>query len=296
MHVLLFCALALSMGMGRMNDIPRPIPEPEPVVTMVFPQDIQEMPPQEIPKPKAKSKQEHYIRTTQNEGESNAPTNADFISDRNTVASAKLAPDSTGVAAMPTLNGVNISTSELANREFKDGQINKDSALASSTAPKPEALPLEPAPMMRTPDEPPLPSAMQSENNSFAPQSRTSDTKGTISNRGAQDSVNSTATASGRYYRQVEDAIGVKWHELLDKKADQMEPGKLRVKIIVDKNGKVSAEDVSIVFNEANDALTKLAIASIREAAIPPIPQDLLTTLDNERFETEYDVVILPKP
>ncbi len=326
MHVLLFCALALFMGMGRVNQIARSLPEPEPVVTMVFPQDIKEMPPEEIPKPKPAP--ERYIRTTQNEDAAMAPGKADFVSDRNTIASAKLAPDPAGVAGMPTLNGVNIPTMELANREYKDGEIKNDVAQPAPAQPKPEAMPsesppqklltegkehlpleirrpgdpAEPAPEMKTPDEPPVPNAIamapspavdaRSTKDSFAPQTRTSAAKGTLSNHGAEDAVNAAATVTGRYKRQVTSAIEKKWNQHRLLKADFVEPGKLRLHFFVDKKGKISAGDVSIVFNEANAVLTDFTIHSILEAEIPPIPQELLATLDKERFEIEYDVVV----
>ncbi len=309
MHVLLFCALALSMGMGRVNQIPRTMPEPEPVVTMVFPEDIKEMPPEEIPKPKTEP--QRYIRTTQNEDAINAPTKTDFVSDRNTVASAKLAPDPAGVAGMPTLNGVNIPTTELVNREFKDGEIKNDSALPAPPPQKivsetKEHLPLEirragdppeQAPEMKTPDEPPLPTALAmaspSAKDTFAPQTRTSAAKGTLSNLGAENAVNATATATGRYTRQVTAAIEEKWNRCLKQKNFLVDPGKLRLFFYVDKNGRINPDELSIVFNEATAELMDIARKSILEADIPKIPEELLLTLDQGRFGIEYDAVLL---
>ena len=347
-HLLLFCALALFMNMGPAHKIIRSIPKPEPVVTMVFPQDITVTPPPEIPQPKTEA--QRYIRTTQNEDAGAAPTKADFVSDRNTNASAKLAPDPAAVTPLPTLKGVSVPTLELANREYKDGQIKDDSALSPPTPPKPESSPPEPQPQkmahkddaqiekmmkeldtklltegaehlplearrvgeppevrpeMKTPDElpvpkavpmppvlPPPPPATHGVNDSFVPQTRTSAAKGTLSNRGDKDAVNAAATPTGRYTRQVTSAIEKKWNQHRLRKADFVEPGKLRLHFYVDRDGKISPGDLRIVFNEANAVLTDFTLSSILEAEIPPIPQELIPKLDRGRFEIEYDVVV----
>ncbi len=327
MHVLLFCALAIFMGVGRVLQIPRSAPDPEPVVTLVSPQDIQEMPPEEVPKPKTAT--ERYLRTTQDAETTNPPAKPDFISDRNTVASAKLAADPAGVTAMPTLNGVNVVTSELADREHKDGQLGNDSAPPTPPLPKPEALlpqlppqqkmieskehlaldirragdPPELAPEMKTPDEPPgpkpmaaggsAPSASPPEKDSFTPQTWTGATKGTVGSPGSRDSVNAVSTAAGRYEHHVKLAIEMKWHEILQQKKFLVDPGKLRLQFYVDRNGKVAPKELFIVFNEANAELTEIARRSILEAEISPIPEDLLPTLEQGRFGTEYDAVLL---
>ena len=326
MHVLLFIALALSMGMVPMREITRPIPEPEPVVTMVFPQDIEVLPPLEIPKPKPTHQPEsqRYIRTTQNEGVATAPKNADFESDRNTVASAKLAPDQAGVAGLPTLNGVNTTTTELAHREYKDGEIQKDRELSPPPAPKIESSPPEPllqktvtentehlppeirrpgdspepAPEMKTPDELPVPkarvtSSSRAAKETFVPQTLTSTAKGAISNHGNENAVNAAETPAGRYTSRVNSAIEKKWFQSLEQKQYMVDPGKLRLHFFVGRNGRINPDELSIVFNEANAELTEIARKSILEAEIPPIPEDLLPTLDQRRFGTEYDAVLL---
>src|SRR5262249_24828179 len=64
----------------------------------------------------------------------------DFISDRNTVAAARLAPSADGTVPMPTMEGVDFKTKELANRNYRDGELKEDAA------------PPTPAVQMRTPD------------------------------------------------------------------------------------------------------------------------------------------------
>ena len=127
-HLLLFLLLAMWMQFPVLREVVRPPPETEKEVTLLFAQNIEEAPapPPEPPKPiKAP---ERYVRTTQNAEAPAPPKKTDLVSDRNTVASAKLAPDPKGDAAMPTTDGVNVPTMELANRDHKDVKLKNDSA------------------------------------------------------------------------------------------------------------------------------------------------------------------------
>ena len=72
-----------------------------------------------------------------------------------------------------------------------------------------------------------------------------------------------------------------------------VDPGKLRLRFYVAKNGKVDPDNLDIVFNEANAELTEIARRSILEAEIPAIPEELLPTLEQGRFGIEYDAVLL---
>lgn len=126
--------------------------------------------------------------------------------------------------------------------------------------------------------------------NAFQPQTRTSSVKGTISNRGTTDSVNAAATPTGRYMRQVTSSIERKWHSLRKVHQDFVEPGKLRIRFYVNKDGKT--EDITILDNKANAVLTDFSLTAILKAEIPPIPKDLLPILEKERVEIEYDIVI----
>lgn len=143
LHVLLALICALWFGISSLKQVSLPKPLEEPEVTLVFPDPVP--PPPVAPPPP----QERYIRTTQNTEAPNAPTKADFISDRNTTASAKSAPAPGGDKPLPTMTGVNYPTMELADRTFRDGQTKNDSA---PSPPKPA-----PAPAPQPPSPPPAP-------------------------------------------------------------------------------------------------------------------------------------------
>jgi hypothetical protein len=143
--------------LGVAELIPQAKPEPEKEVTMIFPDQIIAVP--APPMPKA------YIRTTQNEASAVKPANAAFESDRNTLAASRLPPKADATLMMPTTTGDAPTKQELANRDYRDGQIKNDAvavmppgapAALSAAAPpqlsEPQTAPLDP---ISKPDRPP---------------------------------------------------------------------------------------------------------------------------------------------
>lgn len=171
-HVLLGVAFALWIGLASFHrlQLPPPMEEVEPDVTLVFP----EAPPAE-PVPVVPQKGERYIRTTQNTEAPQAPGKADFVSDKDTVAMAKAAPSPDGDKPLPTMQGVDFPTNELANRTFRDGDTKNDSAPAppksaaatmaaapSAPPPSPPSPPPSP-PQMKVPEPQPQPQVAKKE-------------------------------------------------------------------------------------------------------------------------------------
>ncbi len=163
-HLALAVIFALWIGLVTFPRIhlPEPAPAPEPEVTLVFP----DLPPP--PPTTPQKKDESYIRTTQNTEAEKAPENPAFVSDKNTVAGAKSAPDPDGDKPLPNMKGVDYPTNELANRTYRDGQTKNDSApappkasaatavVASAPPPPPPPPPSPPpaTPQMKQPEPP----------------------------------------------------------------------------------------------------------------------------------------------
>ena len=391
--------------------LPPPVVKEEPVqeVTMIFPEQLIPAPllPKEPP-PKA------YIRTTQNEGVAAAPKNAVFQSDRNTVAASKLPPKSDATLMMPTLNGNAPTTLELANRDYRDGQIKNDNAplanatplemrqpqppappsvLKPQTQPQPQAqaqaqptappsilkpqpqaqpptppappappappkqvakatpadstpllkmmeemdkesartdqnkLPIEvrkaeaskteaskvadtppPKPQVREPQDtpPPAPRAIPvaepvnepvkvtagiPEKDAFNPLTRMGKVDGAISREG-ENAVDAEATPLGKYMRQVTGAVEKKWHLYVKLGKDSINYGRVRFRFYVDRRG--TPQDLKIL-SDARDAdprMRELTLRAILDAKIPPIPDDLLPTLFDERVKIEYEAIV----
>ncbi len=148
-HVALFFILAWMWGAGAaarwLAEQQREIPEKQ--VTLLFPDQVIEMlppapepPPPPAPKPAPKP----YIRTTQNTAAGNAPVKADFVSDRNTIAAAKKAAAPDGDKPLPTQDGINRTTLELANRDQRDGRTKDDAESSTVDSPPPQMRVPEP--------------------------------------------------------------------------------------------------------------------------------------------------------
>lgn len=152
-HALLLCFAAFWIGYPTLKRIVDTAVVTEKEVTLIFPTDVELAPaippapvvPASTP-PVPKPKEQPYIRTTQNTEAATAPTKTDFISDKNTVASSKLASTAGGDPTMPTTKGIDYQTKELANRTYKDGEIKNDSAPAMNQPPVPAVPEVKPTP------------------------------------------------------------------------------------------------------------------------------------------------------
>lgn len=169
-HVVLALAFAMWIGVSsfhRMLTAPPRETEEESEVTLVFPEppnlDVEDLPPPQPQPPPPPAKTVPYIRTTQNTGVAEAPKDAVFESDRNTVATTTASTSTPDGPALPSMQGRDEKTNELANRSFKDGELKEDSApetppakplpppappkvAKTPPAPKPEPLPVPPPP------------------------------------------------------------------------------------------------------------------------------------------------------
>jgi outer membrane biosynthesis protein TonB len=344
-------------------------------VTLIFPDQL--IPPPPLPKPVPPPNKEIYMRTTQNEASGEKPKNAAFISDRNTKASATKAADPTAASPVPTTEGLKFQMNELANRDYRDGDIREDAAnksmpspVAKPAQPQPQApstpqppsppptppqsqsiaaaaassplakmmeeadkdlarvdmnrLPLEvrkPEPLMKEPesppptpqkpqmrevvDSPPVPKAIpvsdevakttsRPQDKAFMPFTRTSENKGTISNRGTDDAADAEASPKGKYIRSVTSQVEKKWHLYRALRRDMVSPGSLQVEFYVNAKGKV--ENLRIVNDrESTTLLSEFTVRAIRDAEIPAMPReviDLLPIMDKQRLKIEYNVLI----
>ena len=156
-----------------------------------------------------------------------------------------------------------------------------------SNKPIPKALPV-------ADDEPVTRTTPNQDPNAFTPFTRQAQTKGTISNRGSEVSVDAAETPLGRYYRQVTGQVEKKWHIYRLLRRDGVTYGNLQVVFYVNKKGKV--ESLQIVNEkESNPILTGFTLQAIKDAEIPPMPADVIPALpmnDPERLRVEYNVLI----
>jgi hypothetical protein len=161
-HVLLLLMLLWQWGAaaaGRWVESAKQVAQQK-QETLLYPDQVIEIePPPPIPPPQPKPEPQQYIRTTQNSAADEAPVKADFVSDRNTTAASELPADKEGDPTMPTQEGIDPKRMELANRDYKDGEIKEDGAtpvpamrMAESRPPSP-AVPPPPTPSVLKPNE-----------------------------------------------------------------------------------------------------------------------------------------------
>ncbi len=129
------------------------------------------------------------------------------------------------------------------------------------------------------------------ERDAFSPFTRTSKTDGSIVNPGA-NAVDAEATPLGRYMRQVTGAVERKWHLYVRLAKDSVNFGRVRFRFYVDPRG--TPQDLTIL-SDARDAdprMRELTLRAILDAQIPPIPPDLMPTLDDGRVKIEYEAIV----
>ena len=178
--------------------------------------------------------------------------------------------------------------------------------LAAAT-PEPSAAPDAPIPTPEKDDEtgntPPPPNRQQSRSQpavqsnpslvpnpglqrppGYQPMTRQSIATGNINNRG-KSAVTAMGTPLGRYTKSVEDSIGALWYYRVDEKMDVLSTGQVKLHFYVDSSGK--AKQVRVSSGNANSALASVSTGAVMEADIPPIPPDVLETLNGQQLEVE---------
>jgi len=323
-HLIVGALSAVVIGQ-RVVIVVTPVQEaPEEDVRLVFP---------EPPKPpKENNDADRYIRTAPDMGSEEAPKKPDFISDKNTVASAIDAPDPGGDPTLPSMKGSEGPNMELTRSRYEDGDLKDGAAAAPPPSPTPPSAPPPPAPpepaerrivkqeesaverMMReaeaaappiadvrlsdpapTPPSQPLPRSIASQTpameapptlqSTYMPQSDMRTTRGGVAERGDRNSVNAARTIAGTYYKMAQDAIGQRWNKELGIKNVNLLPGRVILKVVVDRAGHVRPEDVSVALDKGGPVLKETAFSAVFNTKLPPLPDDMLPILEKGRFE-----------
>lgn len=279
-------------------------PPPEPVeeieITIIEP-------PAAPPKPK-------FVDTSAPEAEK-PPEGAVFESDRDTAAAS---PDAAaGLEPVPSQDGAEQPFLELEQQELALAKVDE-------APPAPETPPSEPSPPQppqpetppettqeeekpkpaeadvllaaaqptppKEPAEPKPPPAAPSSRPSFQRQARPTRISGSVSNRG-RAAVAALATPLGRYRKAISDAIGSSWYHHIGSRMDLFSYGTVSVVFTIDRDGK--ARRPRVVSNSSNESFEIVTLESILRAEIPPIPPDILPTLEGGQIEIDYTFSII---
>src|SRR6266513_3061129 len=230
------------------------------------------------------------------------PKEKTFESNANSIGASELA--ATGELPLPSQTG--------RDRPFMDLETHQHSLETKGAQPQPSAAPQEhpkpsappqaqPAPvtaaeqfaMLTQQPTPPVEKSVTSPQTRSAYRSMKQRTRiaGRITNRGVS-SVNALGTPLGRYQKFLLDAIGSRWYAFIDRQIDLVTIGTARVVFVVDRSGHV--KNLKVVENSSNETLANVCIQSIQEAQLPPMPDDLATTLPPEGLDMDIPFTIFP--
>jgi hypothetical protein len=148
-------------------------------------------------------------------------------------------------------------------------------------SPSPEIAPSVPPPAPR-----PKPEAPSSSYQSQKQQTRIA---GSISNHGPS-SVNAVGTPLGLYQKRMYDAVGARWYQHTQERHDLISIGTTRLTFTIDRSGKVN--NLKVIENTANEAFAIVCIQSVQELKLPPIPEDVASTLPSEGLQQELTFIL----
>jgi TonB family protein len=116
--------------------------------------------------------------------------------------------------------------------------------------------------------------------------------EGSISNRG-RAGVDALGTPLGRYRKAIADAIGSRWYYYVNQRMDLITIGDVHIRFVINEQGRV--QRVKILSNTANATFGEFCMRSVTEAKIPPLPADIVPTLQNGELAIEYHFTIYPQ-
>lgn len=231
-----------------------------------------------------------------------APKDKTFESNANSIAASQ--QPAAGSMPIPTQDG-----SDRTKLDFNSQAptLSSQGAQAQpSIAPQEQATPqptVQPTPRtkaeelaMLTSTPTPRPSAankVQTARSAYQPLKEKTRLAGSISNRGSS-AVNAVATPLGRYQKLVYDAIGSRWYSYMAQSGDVVSIGTVRVTFWVDRTGRVKPGSLKVRENNSNEAFANVCLQSILEIELPPIPEEVATTLPPEGLEQEINFINFP--
>src|SRR5437660_4326899 len=220
------------------------------------------------------------------------PKEKTFESNANSTAASENA--ATGNLPLPSQQGVDRPNLDLSSQRQtipNEGAQPQPSVAQQSATPQPS---VQPTPItkseefaMLTSTPTPHPSAAstpQPPKSSYQPYKEKTRLAGSITNRGTS-SVNAIGTPLGRYQKVLFDAIGSRWYAYVEEKNDLISLGTARISFAIDRKGRV--KNLKVISNDSNEAFANVCLQSIIEVQLPPIPEDVASTLPPEGLETE---------
>lgn len=254
------------------------------------------------PAPEAEAKKNPMFRETDPaKATVEQPKEKTFESNANSIAASELPAE--GSAPLPSQLGGNLPTTDLETHDATLAQpgvqpqptIKPEEKPSPSVAPtaEPTATPSDQLAMLRaTPTPAARPTATpQPVRSNYQPMKQQKRMSGAISNRGIA-SVNAVGTPLGRYQKMFNDAVGSRWYPYMQQQADMVSIGTARLVFSVDRSGRV--RNLKVIENTSNESFANVCLRSVMEVQMPPIPEDVASTLPPEGLPMEMNFINFP--
>jgi len=228
------------------------------------------------------------------------PKEKTFESNANSIAASE--GPATGTLPLPSQEGKDRPNFDLDTHPYS--LPNEGAQPQPSAAPQQSATPqptVQPTPIskseefaMLTSTPTPRPSVAtkpQQPRSTYQPLKERTRSAGAISNRGIS-SVNAIGTPLGRYEKMIQDAIGSRWYAYVGQKMDLISLGTAQVAFSIDRSGRV--KNLKVVSNSSNEAFANVCLQSIIEIQLPPIPEDVVSTLPPEGLDEQITFTMFP--
>lgn len=229
------------------------------------------------------------------------PKDAVIQSNANSLAASE--QPATGREDAPSQNGGNRPEADL---ETHQATLTQDGAQAQPSV-KPEERPsptvapsVAPTPtpsdalamLKATPTPAAQPtSTPQQQKSVYHPMTQARRMTGAISNHGPA-SFKTVGTPLGRYQKMLEDAVGSRWYRYVQQQMDLVSIGTTHVTFSVDRSGRI--RNVRVAENTSNESFANVCLRSVIEVQMPPIPEDVASTLPSEGLEAEMTFIMYP--
>jgi outer membrane biosynthesis protein TonB len=241
------------------------------------------------------SKNPMFMETDESKASVEKPKEQTFESNANSIGASEL--PATGEAPLPSQQGKDRPAIEMETQQYslanKGAQPQPKTAPQEtpnpSVAPTPQTTPASKAEQLAmltsTPTPPPTAAQKpQPPSTAYRPERDKTRMSGSITNRGASR-VNAVGTPLGRYQKMLADAIGSHWYMYVENQRDLVSIGTARVTYTIDRSGQV--KNLKITENSSNEAFANVCLRSFLEAHMPPIPDDVASTLPPEGLDGE---------
>jgi len=308
--IVLHLAVGFSLAaFGNVFNPPAPLPEEKPAELTLM--DLSPAPPVE--------KNPQFVDVDKSKESAEKPKEQTFESNANSLAASQKAPS--GDLPLPSQDGKDLPIRDLETHDFSlatqgstpqpqqpspPPETKPSPPPAKSPTPDPEQLAMlksTPPPPIKAPDETP-PSPTPDSAASVAPpaprpkpetpasnyQAQKQQTRiaGSISRQGPS-SVNAVGTPLGRYQKQMYDAVGARWYQHMQQRQDLVSIGTARLSFSIDRSGRVT--NLKVLENTANEAFASVCLQSVQELKLPPIPEDVASTLPSEGLQAELTFI-----